>query len=67
MGYFYDVMSSMLIILIFGCVYLGLFIAAMAKKIEEDWPKYKCQPGIIPLAGYFGKDTLQPYSNQPVY
>jgi len=34
----------------------------MAKKIEEDWPKYKCQPGIIPLAGYFGKDTLQNFT-----
>tara|TARA_B100000795_G_scaffold253967_3_gene224509 strand:+ start:176 stop:973 length:798 start_codon:yes stop_codon:yes gene_type:complete len=34
----------------------------MAKKIEKDWPKYKCQPGIIPLAGFFGKDTLQNFT-----
>ena len=62
MGYFYDILSSMLIIVIFLCVYIGLYITKMAKKIEEDWPKYKCQPGIIPLAGYFGKDTLQNFT-----
>ena len=63
MGYFYDILSSMLIIVIFGIVYLGLFIAMVAKKIEEDWPKYKCQPAIIPLAGYFGKDALQNFTD----
>lgn len=62
MGYFYDILSSMLIIVIFLCVFIGLYITKMAKKIEEDWPKYKCQPGIIPLAGYFGKDTLQNFT-----
>jgi hypothetical protein len=62
MGYFYDVMSSMLIILIFACVFIGLYIVQMAKKIEKEWPKYKCQPGIIPLAGFFGKDTLQNFT-----
>jgi hypothetical protein len=62
MGYFYDVMSSMLIFIIFLCVFVGLFIVKMAKQIEKDWPKYRCQPGIIPLAGFFGKDTLQNFT-----
>jgi len=62
MGFFYDVMSSILIIVIFLIVYIGLFIASIAKKIEENWPKYKCQPAMIPLAGYFGKDTLQNFT-----
>jgi len=62
MGYFYDIMSTILIIVVFIIVYIGLYIAAIAKKIEENWPKYKCQPGIIPLAGFFGKDTLQNFT-----
>lgn len=62
MGFFYDVMSSILIIVIFVIVYIGLFLASIAKKIEKDWPKYKCQPAMIPLAGYFGKDTLKNFT-----
>jgi len=62
MGYFYDVMSSILIIFVFIVVFVGLYIASLAKKIEENWPKYKCQPGIIPLAGFFGKDTLKNFT-----
>ena len=62
MGYFNNVMSSILIIIVFLIVYIGLYIASLAKKIEENWPLYKCQPGIIPLAGFFGKDSLQNFT-----
>ena len=62
MGYFYDIMSSILIIVIFLIVYIGLYLASIAKKIEENWPKYRCQPAMIPLAGYFGKDTLENFT-----
>ena len=31
----------------------------MAKRIEENWPKYKCQPAMIPLAGSFWKRYLR--------
>lgn len=62
MGYFYDVMSSILIIFVFVIVFIGLYIASLAKKIEENWPKYKCQPGIIPLASFFGKDTMKNFT-----
>ena len=49
MSYFYDVMASFLILLIFGIIFLGLIIAAMAKNIEKNWPKYKCNPIVIPI------------------
>jgi hypothetical protein len=62
MGYFYNVMSSILIFFVFLIVYIGLYIASLAKKIEENWPLYKCQPGIIPLAGFFGKDSVQNFT-----
>ena len=62
MGYFYDVMSSILIIIIFLIVFVGLYIATLAKQIEENRPLYKCQPAVIPLAGLFGKDALANFS-----
>jgi hypothetical protein len=62
MGYFYDVMSSILIVIIFFIVFIGLYIASLAKKIEENWPLYKCQPAVIPLAGLFGKDALKNFT-----
>ena len=62
MGYFYDVMSSILIVIIFLFVFIGLYIASLAKKIEENWPLYKCQPAVIPLAGLFGKDALKNFT-----
>ena len=62
MGFFYDVMSSIIIVIVFIIVFIGLYIASMAKRIEENWPKYKCQPAMIPLAGYFGKDTLDNFT-----
>ena len=62
MSYFYDVMSSFLILLIFGIIFLGLIIAAMAKNIEKNWPKYKCNPIVIPMAGYLGKDAVKNFT-----
>jgi hypothetical protein len=62
MSYFYDVMSSFLIFLIFGIIFLGLIIAAMAKNIEKNWPKYKCNPIVIPMAGYLGKDAVKNFT-----
>ena len=56
MNYFYDVMASFLILLVFGLIFLGLALAALAKDIKKNWPKYKCNPMIMPVAGAFGKD-----------
>ena len=58
MSYFYDVMASFLIFVVFGIIFLGLVIAAMAKNIEKNWPKYKCNPAAMPFAGYLGHDTM---------
>lgn len=59
MNYFYDVMASFLILLVFGLIFLGLALAAMAKDIKKNWPKYKCNPMIMPVAGAFGVDPGQ--------
>ena len=59
MNYFYDVMASFLILLVFGLIFLGLALAAMAQDIKKNWPKYKCNPMVMPMAGAFGKDAGQ--------
>jgi hypothetical protein len=58
MGYFYDVMASFLIFFVFGIIFLGLTLAAMAKDIERNWPKYRCNPAIMPFASFLGKDAV---------
>ena len=55
MSYFYDIMASILIFIVFGLIFFGLALAALAKDIEQNWPKYKCNPAIMPFAGTFGK------------
>lgn len=62
MSYFYDVVASFLIFFIFGLIFIGLVVAAMAKNIEKNWPKYKCNPIVIPLAGFVGKDTVKNFT-----
>jgi len=57
MSYFYDIMASILIFTVFGLIFFGLALAALAKDIEKNWPKYKCNPAIMPFAGSFGKDA----------
>ena len=59
MNYFYDVLASFLILLVFGIIFLGLALSAMAKQIKQNWPKYKCNPMIMPIAGSFGVDAGQ--------
>tara|TARA_B100001059_G_C17837783_1_gene589506 strand:+ start:2648 stop:3565 length:918 start_codon:yes stop_codon:yes gene_type:complete len=50
-------MASILIFIVFGLIFFGLALAALAKDIEQNWPKYKCNPAIMPFAGTFGKDA----------
>ena len=55
---FIDIFKTIIIILIFGILYFSAIIAVGMKKLEEDWPKYRCVPTMMPFAGYLGKDTM---------
>ena len=57
MSYFYDIMASFLIFIVFGLIFFGLALAALAKDIQQNWPKYKCNPAIMQFAGSFVKDA----------
>lgn len=55
---FIDIFKTIIIILIFGLLYFSAILAIGMKKLEEDWPKYRCVPTMMPFASYLGKDTL---------
>lgn len=54
---FIDIIKAVVIILIFGVLYFSAILAIGMKKLEEDWPKYRCVPTMMPFASYLGKDT----------
>lgn len=41
---------------------LGIFLILFNgtnKEVAENWPKYRCQPHIMPLAGYYGYNAQE--------
>lgn len=54
---FIDIIKAVVIILIFLVLYFSAVLTIGMKKLEEDWPKYRCVPTMMPFASYLGKDT----------
>lgn len=52
-----DITLTVLIIIIFIILYLFNILSIGIKKIEEDWPTYRCNPIVMPFASVFGQDT----------
>lgn len=51
--------SVVLILFIFSLIHLFLTLSIGIADIKKNWDKYKCNPGIIPLAGVFGHDPME--------
>ena len=51
--------SVVLILFIFSLIHLFLTLSIGIADIKNNWDEYKCNPGIIPFAGVFGKDPLE--------
>ena len=56
---FYDIISVIVVIAIFIGIYLLNILAIGKKNIEKNWPKYRCNPMIMPFAGFFGHDPME--------
>lgn len=54
-----DIFTSMLIIVIFMALCASNALAVGIKDIEKNWMIYRCNPGIIPFASFFGHDTQE--------
>lgn len=58
-----DILLTIFIILIFvGLNFINIF-AVGVKKIEENWPLYRCNPAVMPLAGLFNQDVTQNFTH----
>jgi len=51
-----DIFKSLFIVLIFLCLYAFAALSVGIKKIQEDWPNYRCNPSVMPFASMFGHD-----------
>ena len=55
--YAQTIFNSLLIIGVFVGIYLYSLLKVELKNIENNWPKYRCNPAIMPFAGSFGHDA----------
>ena len=54
---FYDILTTIAIFLIFFLIQFFNILSVGKKDIEKNWPKYRCNPMIMPFANFFGHDT----------
>jgi len=57
-----DILNTIFIIVMYLALYLANVLAIGMKKIEQDWPTYRCSPAVMPFAGLFGHDTGKNFS-----
>ena len=53
-----DLVLTIIIILIFIGLYVFNIIAIGIQNIKDNWPKYRCNPVVMPFANSFGQDPL---------
>ena len=58
-----DLLLSLVIIIIFVLLYLYNILGVTIEKIKRLWPLYRCNPVIMPLAGFFGHNPTTNFNN----
>jgi len=59
---FTDMISTILILVIFIGLYVFSILSVGLKNIKKDWPEYRCNPMIMPFASYFGYDPTENFT-----
>tara|TARA_B100000795_G_C22684272_1_gene393018 strand:- start:43 stop:585 length:543 start_codon:yes stop_codon:yes gene_type:complete len=57
-----DMIKALVILLLFGFLWIISTLMTNLKKIKKDWPKYRCNPSIMPLAGHLGYDAIENFT-----
>jgi predicted PurR-regulated permease PerM len=57
-----DITLSIFIILVFAGLYFYNILAVGIKKVQDNWPEYRCNPMVMPFAGTFGHDAGQNFT-----
>ena len=55
-------LNVLIIILAFLMMYFISVIVSGLKKIKQNWPKYRCNPSVMPLAGQLGYDAAENFT-----
>ena len=57
-----DIFLSILIVIVFFLLYAFAALSVGVKKVEENWPLYRCNPAVMPLASVFGHDPSENFT-----
>jgi hypothetical protein len=58
-----DILLSIFIIILFFILYFVNVLAIDTKDIQNNWPKYRCNPSIMPLASILGPNGTNASDN----
>lgn len=59
---FSDLFLSFFIFFMFFLINLYLYLMIFINDIKDNWPKYRCNPTVMPFASFFGKDPVNNFS-----
>ena len=57
-----DIGNAIIIIIVFAIMQLTVTLAIGAKRIQDNWEAYKCNPAVIPFASFFGFDAIETFN-----
>jgi len=58
----YDISLTLLILLVFGFLFLAPILSVGIQNIQNNWVKYRCNPVVMPFAGLFGEDPTTTFT-----
>lgn len=58
----YDISLTLLILLVFGILFLAPILSVGIQNIQNNWVKYRCNPVVMPFAGLFGEDPTTTFT-----
>ncbi len=59
---FSDLFMSFFVFFMFFLINLYLYVMIYINDIKDNWPMYRCNPTVMPFAGFFGKDPAQNFA-----
>jgi hypothetical protein len=59
---FKDMLNVLIILMLFLLMYFISIIVTGLKKIKQNWPKYRCNPSVMPFAGQLGYDATENFT-----
>lgn len=59
---FRDILLAVVIISLFIAMYIFGILSVGVKKLKKDWPKYRCNPAVMPFAAQFGHDVTKNFT-----